>query len=43
MGLADGVWLIEDGKTRFAYDPEGNLVSATLLRGGAFDVCAALS
>jgi len=43
MGLTDGVWLIEDGKSRFVYDPEGNLVSATLLHGSTFDVCAALS
>ena len=43
MGLADGVWLIEDGKAFFEYDPDGSLVSATLLRGSTLDVCAALS
>ena len=43
MGLADGIWLVENGNLLVEYDPSGDLADITLHRGTTFDVCAALS
>lgn len=43
IGLDPGIWLVENGKLSLVYDPAGDVASATLHRGTALDVCAALS
>jgi hypothetical protein len=41
--FGEGVWLINHGQAVEEYDPDGNLVNASLLSGEVTDVCAALS
>lgn len=41
MGLADGIWLVEDGKLSLLYS--GDAIDITFHRGTTFDVCDALS
>jgi hypothetical protein len=41
MGLADGIWLVEDGKLSLLYTADA--IDITFHRGTTLDVCAALS
>lgn len=43
LGLSDGIWLIDHGRTVVHYDATGDAVGGRLYSGALIDVCDALS